>query len=380
MAFGLGSLISGGVNLIGSALGFSGASQSASASKYAADQSLQAQRETNQANREIAQQNNEFNKQMLEAQQKYNLEQWQRETEYDSAENQVKRLKAAGLNPYLMMYSNGSAGSAASGMSINPPTADQSGRQMPVDFSGYQQYAQSLAAAGQVRAQSLRQLGDAITQGMSVDTQIAQQRAQTAKTAAETNTINIENQYRRQMLRATLNKMLNESNLSKSQKKLLESQWMLNEQSFDFNESTWNDRMNEIRSRNELSAATKLSVEIDRQIKSKQLKWIDPQARMQLSVSLAQMAQAYSSAGLSEAMAKKAIADTIKTQRETVSEKQAMKLAEYAVETARKGSMYSDSWQYMQDHLGTESNPFKLGEAAKYSFGIFNPLSGLKFK
>lgn len=58
---------------------------------------LQAVRETNQAQRELA-----------EYQWEQNIQQWKRENEYNSPEQQMQRLAAAGLNPYLV-YQNGNA-------------------------------------------------------------------------------------------------------------------------------------------------------------------------------------------------------------------------------------------------------------------------------
>ena len=51
---------------------------------------LQAQKQANQANYNLA-----------KAQNDWNVEQWQRENEYNSPANQVELLKAAGLNPNL---------------------------------------------------------------------------------------------------------------------------------------------------------------------------------------------------------------------------------------------------------------------------------------
>ena len=91
---------------------------------------LQAVRETNEMNYRIAQMNNEYNNRQFERQLDYNTEMWQKQTEYDSAAAQRKRLEAAGLNPYLMM-SGGSAGSAASALSVDPPTAQPVTMQAP---------------------------------------------------------------------------------------------------------------------------------------------------------------------------------------------------------------------------------------------------------
>lgn len=111
-------------------------------------------RDTNRTNMKIAQMNNEFNAAEAaknrdfmsaerEAQNEWNLEQWNREKDYNSASAQRERLEEAGLNPYLMM-SGGSAGTASSvtsGSSSAPgnPSADPV-RQLPYqpqfDFSG----------------------------------------------------------------------------------------------------------------------------------------------------------------------------------------------------------------------------------------------------
>ena len=91
---------------------------------------LQAVRETNEMNYRIAQMNNEYNNRQFERQLDYNTEMWQKQTDYDSAAAQRKRLEEAGLNPYLMM-SGGSSGSAASALSVNPPTAQPVTMQAP---------------------------------------------------------------------------------------------------------------------------------------------------------------------------------------------------------------------------------------------------------
>lgn len=96
--------------------GLGGVISSAIASK----RNLQAQRETNQMNYQINQMNNEFNQSMMERQMEYNTEMWNKENEYNSASAQVQRLKAAGLNPALMM---GNAGTASTALGVTPAQA-----------------------------------------------------------------------------------------------------------------------------------------------------------------------------------------------------------------------------------------------------------------
>lgn len=93
---------------------------------------------TNQANKDIAMSNNEFNLQMLDKQIAYNKEAyqqqykdqidfWNMQNEYNSPENQMQRLRDAGINPYVALgsvTSGTSSGSVSASMGgINPPTA-----------------------------------------------------------------------------------------------------------------------------------------------------------------------------------------------------------------------------------------------------------------
>lgn len=87
---------------------------------------------TNHANKEIAQMNNEWSEKMMERQNLWNIDQFNREKEfsienreYDSAPNQAQRFLDAGLNPSLMMGSGnaGSAASTPSGNSVGLPSS-----------------------------------------------------------------------------------------------------------------------------------------------------------------------------------------------------------------------------------------------------------------
>lgn len=101
-----GALIQGGSGVLGSLVGgiFGSASQNSA----------------NKTNMHIAQMNNEFNERMMQKQMNYNTDMWNKQNEYNAPSAQVARLKAAGLNPYLMMSgSNGNLGSASSANSAN---------------------------------------------------------------------------------------------------------------------------------------------------------------------------------------------------------------------------------------------------------------------
>lgn len=101
-----GALIQGGSGVLGSLVGgiFGSSAQSSA----------------NKTNLKIAQMNNEFNERMMQKQLDYNTDMWNKQNEYNSPTSQFARLKAAGLNPYLMMSGAGAnLGSASSANSAN---------------------------------------------------------------------------------------------------------------------------------------------------------------------------------------------------------------------------------------------------------------------
>lgn len=142
---------------------------SSSGSRYAARKQLQAVRETNQMNYQIAQQNNAFNERM-----------WNLQNEYNSPIAQRARLEAAGINPYLML--DGSS----TGVAQSAPQADTSGTQVAPDVGssiagGYQSLGNSIAsAAGQIAQMAF---------------QNDLQKANVAKTQADAQNSDLQNQY-----------------------------------------------------------------------------------------------------------------------------------------------------------------------------------------
>lgn len=159
--FGAG-IISGAGSLIGGLFSSSG-------SHYAARKQLQAVRETNQMNYQIAQQNNAFNERM-----------WNLQNEYNTPSAQRARLEAAGINPYLML--DGSS----TGVAQSAPQADTSGTQVAPDIGstiagGYQSMGNSIASAASQIAQ------------MAFQNDL--QKANVAKTQADAQNSDLQNQY-----------------------------------------------------------------------------------------------------------------------------------------------------------------------------------------
>lgn len=132
------------------------------------DKQLKAQSEENQKNRD-------YNLMLAQQQNAWNQEQWERENEYNSPVNQMKRFEEAGLNPDLM-YGQGNSGNAAQlsgGLTAGAPSS-------PMDYS----------ALGQKMT-----LGQVINQSMERALQMAQIesiRANTQKTKNEAGLTEIE--------------------------------------------------------------------------------------------------------------------------------------------------------------------------------------------
>ena len=77
-------------------------------------------KETNQANFELSKYSFEQNKQMADTEWQRNLEQWNRQNEYNSPASQMSRYREAGLNPNLI-YGQGTPGNASSSPSYSAP-------------------------------------------------------------------------------------------------------------------------------------------------------------------------------------------------------------------------------------------------------------------
>lgn len=132
-----------GASIAGGLFGLLGSGVSAISGGRANKRAMKIAQMNNEFQEREAVKNRNFIDQQRQAQNDWNLEQWNRESEYNSASSQRERLEEAGLNPYLMM-SGGSAGSATSASSTpastgGSPTGSPSMpniRPISVDFSG----------------------------------------------------------------------------------------------------------------------------------------------------------------------------------------------------------------------------------------------------
>lgn len=111
----IGSAISAGASFLGGLI-------SNNSQRKAVKEQIRAQELENQRNRE-------YNLMLAQQQNAWNVEQWERENEYNDPAAQMKRFKNAGLNPDLM------AGSGAQNLSAPSPTMTAGAPSTPQDMS-----------------------------------------------------------------------------------------------------------------------------------------------------------------------------------------------------------------------------------------------------
>lgn len=185
------SLISGGSGILSGLFGAIG-------QNIAIDRQIEAQKEENEKNRT-------YNFNLAQLQNKWNLEQWNRENEYNSPAAMMKRLREGGLNPDLM-YQNGTSGLT----SADSPSMTAGASSSPVDMS----------ALGQKRT-----IGDAVHQGLQdalVGAQIDVMKSQARKNNADAGGQEITNETLGQINQATFYKIVADAGLSREQTRVAE--------------------------------------------------------------------------------------------------------------------------------------------------------------
>lgn len=162
---------------------------------------------TNETNLKIAQMNNEWSEKMMDKQNIYNIDQWNREAafaekqaadanafteymqdkanKYNSAQEQAKRLREAGLNPSIVM-NGGNAGTAqgASGAQAATPSGNSVGLPSP--------------SSAQMRPYDYSGISRAITDAAMVSLQFQKQQA-------EVTNMNLNNEYLYKSMQNRLN-------------------------------------------------------------------------------------------------------------------------------------------------------------------------------
>ena len=269
------AIVSGIGSLAGGLFGSSG-------SHYAARKQLQAVRETNQMNYQIAQDNNAFNERM-----------WNLQNEYNTPSAQRARLEAAGLNPYLML--NGSS----TGNAESAPTADTSGTQVAPDI-------------GSTIAGGYQSMGNAIS---SAAAQIAQfsfqndlQNATVAKTAADAQHSNLQNEYDTLRNRFAAAQFLAELRIK-------QKQGDISEYEANYLRDSMSDRLDSVKFQNtqlgsQASYYNQLAglTEVQHKLADTNLRWLDKEKQVSIMAAIQNARTAASQMHLNNASAKNMIA------------------------------------------------------------------------
>lgn len=159
------TLLSSSSSLLGSIAGAIGQNK-------LVDKQIEAQKAENQKNRE-------YNMMLARQQNQWNLEQWQRENDYNSPTSQMARLRAAGLNPDLM-YGQGTTGNSA-----GSPEMTSGAPSEPNDMSAM--------LSKRSFGQTMQQILDREQQRRMAEAQIEAIEANTNKTNSETQGQDIDN-------------------------------------------------------------------------------------------------------------------------------------------------------------------------------------------
>lgn len=144
--------------------------------------------------------NREYNLKLAQMHNQWNVEQWQRENDYNDPQAQIARLRAAGLNPDLI-YGSGDISNVAAGspqMTSGAPSA-------PVDYS-------SLA--------NKRTVGDSVMQSLAIE----QARANIRKTNAEADIGSADAEVRARMNSLGLSKLEIDTDLAQELSNLYNAQ------------------------------------------------------------------------------------------------------------------------------------------------------------
>lgn len=154
---GTATLATGGLSLVSGLFG-------SGMSNKSVKRSIKAAKEINQINNEFnaseALKNRDFQTSEREASQQWNLDQWNRENEYNDPSAQRARMEAAGFNPYNMNIDAGSA--STSGAQSSPGSGSQASASQVPSLPAYTGYT----ADFQNVASGIAQIGSAISSGI----------------------------------------------------------------------------------------------------------------------------------------------------------------------------------------------------------------------
>lgn len=307
---------------------------------------------TNSTNVKIANMNNAAQKQLQDEQLAWNLEQWERNNEYNKPSAQMQRYRDAGLNPYLMMQGQqGAAGnSAAPASGVQPPQLHTPTMQPYTGWSDvFMQISQHMHEQDMAKAD-------------------------TRKINAEADRIETENEFTRQKALLELEEMRNRGKVSKWQYKNLSSDWQLKR-------ATFSDAVTKARLENDsltsgidLQKANLVAVRLQNAMNRFHLKNLPKEFAAQMALQSAQIYAAYGQGIQSRSQANLAQKQADFTVKQTLTEglrqygihldnKQKDALFDIVVESERNSAYRDSSWfpegSWWSKSINTVLNPLK---------------------
>jgi len=129
----------------------------------------------NKANKQIAAENRRWQTKENQLNRDWEEKMWQAQNEYNTPSAMMSRYKSAGLNPYLVGDGSPSVGAAASAGTPSMVGAPNQPNMIPADVSGF---GRGVVGVGSAVSTYL--------QAKSIDADVANQQAQTARSYAET--------------------------------------------------------------------------------------------------------------------------------------------------------------------------------------------------
>lgn len=247
-------------------------------------------RMTNNTNRDIAQMNNEYNERQFNKQIEYNWQMWNATNAYNTPSAQAQRYKDAGISPYAMV-NNGSAGNAAVGQSVSPPTAS-SWQAQTSEFSPFEEMLNQL----------VKIWGTASSAQDSFNTA-----ADTAMKNAQVEQIHIDNQTRHMQNVATLQKLMSDKGISDQTKANMK-------QAFDFNEVDNPVKLEQDKQTLEFTRQQIISTQLQNGLYAKNLQYFDEEKRAEIDEKLANIAKLYADKKLTEAQVSEVVQNTLESE------------------------------------------------------------------
>lgn len=168
-----------------------------------------------------AQMNRQWQESMLQKQMDYQTDMWNKTNKYNSASEQMKRYRDAGLNPYLMMTGGANAGTATSQGSPSGSSAPSlSGGFAGTNYTPAGQLINSIASAKAAKAQERDLNADASLKEIQANYHAQQLIADLEKTRLGNKYQDIINSYQSDILDATHKQILQQANTLESQEQL----------------------------------------------------------------------------------------------------------------------------------------------------------------